>query len=142
MIYIRGNSTLLDLKRTSGEPNHTIYPASSKSVLIHIIHPYHRNGTTVEYRQEPIPKSDYQRQLEDEAYESDDEHDKEQKGINIPIQTDRVIRYWSDFNRVYYVPRSIQQLPELPDWEAHKGNWNYGRETFERYASVSAFTSV
>ena len=103
-------------------------------------HPYHRNGTTVEYRQDPIPKGDYQRQLEDESYEeSDDEHDKELvKGINFPIQTDRVVRYWSDYNRVYYVPRSIQQLPELPDWEVHEGNWSYGRETFERYVSVSA----
>ncbi|EJD05035.1 uncharacterized protein FOMMEDRAFT_166736 [Fomitiporia mediterranea MF3/22] len=43
------------------------------------------------------------------------------------------MRYWSDFNRVYYHPRSIQQVSDLPDWQANKGDWNYGRDIFRRF---------
>lgn len=47
------------------------------------------------------------------------------------------IRYWSDFNRVYYLPRSIHKLPDLADWETADGDWQGGKETFSRYNSVS-----
>ncbi|KAJ3824552.1 Misato segment II tubulin-like domain-containing protein [Lentinula raphanica] len=43
------------------------------------------------------------------------------------------IRYWSDFNRVFYVPRTIQMLPDVPDWQETQGDWLVGQEMFQRY---------
>jgi hypothetical protein len=47
------------------------------------------------------------------------------------------IRYWSDFNRLFYVPRTIQKVPDIPEWEDAEGNWAGGREMFTRYDEVS-----
>ncbi|KAJ3806431.1 Misato segment II tubulin-like domain-containing protein [Lentinula aff. lateritia] len=43
------------------------------------------------------------------------------------------IRYWSDFNRVFYIPRTIQMLPDVPDWQQSEGDWALGQESFQRY---------
>ncbi|KAI0292754.1 tubulin domain-containing protein [Russula brevipes] len=48
------------------------------------------------------------------------------------------VRYWSDYNRVYYLPRSIHKLPDLADWEITGGDWQGGKETFLRYDSENA----
>ncbi|KAF9555209.1 tubulin nucleotide-binding domain-like protein [Agrocybe pediades] len=47
------------------------------------------------------------------------------------------IRYWSDFSRVYYLPRSLQKIPDPPDWETDNLNWAAGQELFERYNEES-----
>ena len=49
------------------------------------------------------------------------------------------IRFWSDFNRVYYIPRSIQRLPDPPGWENVEGDWDAGRALFRRYDQVTIF---
>lgn len=79
----------------------------------------------------PIVKSDYQRQLENEGETNADDDENTHKK--------KEMRYWSDFNRVYCIPRSIQQVSELPDWEANNGNWQYGKDVFDRYEAVSKY---
>ena len=64
-------------------------------------------------KQPPIPQSDYQKSLD--------------AGTPAPRLTSETVRYWSDYNRVFYHPRSVVQLNEyelnsqiLPfeDWDA------------------------
>ncbi|KAJ7599384.1 mtDNA inheritance protein Dml1 [Mycena floridula] len=43
------------------------------------------------------------------------------------------IRYWSDFNRVEYAPKTLRSLPDVAEWEDVQGNWMSGQETFKRY---------
>ena len=47
------------------------------------------------------------------------------------------IRYWSDFSRVYYLPRSLQKLPDPPSWEETCVNWKEGQDIFNSYNKVS-----
>lgn len=92
-----------------------------------------------EIHQDRIPDIAYQAQLDQEIVDEDSEKgpsDYEMGSIVPPLRASD-IRYWSDFNRVYYLPRSIHQLPDLADWEAGDGDWQGGKETFSRYNSVS-----
>jgi len=50
------------------------------------------------------------------------------------------IRYWSDFNRVYYLPRSLQKLPDPPEWESTDPGWIQGQEMFARHNEVNMNT--
>lgn len=50
---------------------------------------------------------------------------------------DQNIRYWSDFSRVYYLPRSLQQLPDPLPWEETCVDWRKGQDIFNRYNEVS-----
>ncbi|KAI5120620.1 hypothetical protein M0805_009381 [Coniferiporia weirii] len=84
------------------------------------------NGPVSEYRQDLIPKSEYQQRLE----KGEDEEENEQDSTKPDAP-----RFWSDYNRVFYIPRSIQQVPDLPDWEANKGDWNFGRGVFNKFDS-------
>ena len=97
-----------------------------------------------EIRRIPIPDIPYQTQLDEEAVEDEDEDavvakppDPKTSPILPPLRASDV-RYWSDYNRVHYLPRSLHRLPDLADWEATDGgDWQGGRETFLRYDSVS-----
>ncbi|KAI9740667.1 MAG: mtDNA inheritance, partitioning of the mitochondrial organelle [Claussenomyces sp. TS43310] len=76
------------------------------------------NGPTVVQRQAPIPQSAYQQSLED--------------GVAPARLAADSVRYWSDFNRVYYHPRSIIQLNE---YELNSSlmpfeRWTVGEELF------------
>ncbi|KAH9893938.1 tubulin nucleotide-binding domain-like protein [Cubamyces lactineus] len=86
-------------------------------------------GGVVEYRRDPIPKSDYQTAL-DQGLDESDEH---QDGDKAAPEKSPNIRFWSDYSRVYYHPRSAQKLPDLADWERAEGEWNASRETFSTY---------
>jgi len=55
-------------------------------------------GQTVVQRQQPIAPSAYQQSLD--------------AGTAPPPLTPAAVRYWSDFSRVYYHPRSVVQLNE------------------------------
>lgn len=79
-----------------------------------------RNGGIAEYRQAPIKKSGYHASLEDQDEGNPTED----------------IRYWSDFNRVYYVPRTVQKIPDAPDWESTDIDWNTGQDLFSHYNEV------
>ena len=84
-----------------------------------VIYAYgYRNGPTVVQRQVPIEQSAYQQSLEE--------------GSSPPQLTTNTVRYWSDFNRVYFHPRSIVQLNE---YELNSSlmpfeNWEAGEELF------------
>ncbi|GAP93243.2 putative misato segment ii myosin-like domain-containing protein [Rosellinia necatrix] len=75
-------------------------------------------GQTVVHRQQPIQASAYQQSLD--------------AGMAPPELTTSTVRYWSDFNRVFYHPRSIIQLN---DFELHSTlmpfeRWDMGDELF------------
>lgn len=70
------------------------------------------------HRQEPIAASEYQASLE--------------TGAEAPALTRESVRYWSDFNRVFYHPGSVVQLNE---YELHSTlmpfeKWAMGEELF------------
>src|SRR5271169_267993 len=77
-----------------------------------------RSGQTALQRQDPIEPTAYQQNLE--------------QGLPTFQLTSRDVRYWSDFNRVFYHPRSIVQLNEyelgssLMPFE----KWSVGEELF------------
>lgn len=57
-----------------------------------------RNGQTVVQREPPVGQSAYQQSLD--------------AGTEPPPLSTGAVRYWSDFSRVYYHPRSAVQLRE------------------------------
>ncbi|KAG9247243.1 tubulin domain-containing protein [Calycina marina] len=77
------------------------------------------NGRALIQRQAAIEQSAYQQSLEE--------------GLPPPKLTTESVRYWSDFNRVFYSPKSIVQLNE---YELNSGlmpfeNWTSGEELFD-----------
>jgi hypothetical protein len=69
-------------------------------------------------RQTLIQQNAYQQSLEE--------------GLDPPQLTTESVRYWSDFNRVYFHPRSIVQLNEYELGSALMPfeNWNAGEDLF------------
>ena len=91
----------------------------------------YRYGDADEYRQDPIPKSEYHSRMEGEEAE-------ENPSANIleELEEDSTVRYWSDYSRVYYSSRSIQALPDPAEWEITAGNWTAGQESFQQFDQV------
>ncbi|KAI0830163.1 tubulin nucleotide-binding domain-like protein [Trametes gibbosa] len=80
----------------------------------------------VQCRQDPIPKSVYQTRLDEGRLEEDEDE--------IPGAQDiSDVRFWSDYSRVYYHPRSAQKLPDPPEWERTDGEWTASREAFDKH---------
>lgn len=77
-----------------------------------------RNGPTVVQRQAAIQQNEYQRSLEE--------------GVAPPHLTSESVKYWSDFNRVYFHPRSMVQLNEfeLNSTLMPFETWSVGEELF------------
>ncbi|KAI2630471.1 tubulin domain-containing protein [Xylaria nigripes] len=75
-------------------------------------------GQTVVHKQDPIEASAYQESLD--------------TGKPPPELTTSTVRYWSDFNRVFYHPRSIIQLNEyeLNSTLMPFEKWHMGEELF------------
>lgn len=75
-------------------------------------------GRTVVQKADPIAPSAYQQSLD--------------AGLAPPALTTETVRYWSDFNRVFYHPRSIVQLNEyeLNSSLAPFERWEAGEELF------------
>lgn len=97
-----------------------------------------RDGTVDEIHQDPIPDIAYQTQLDEEVDEDPELGPPDtEKSPAVPPLAASDVRYWSDYNRVYYLPRSIHKLPDLADWEAADGDWHGGKDAFLRYDSVS-----
>ncbi|KAI0300473.1 Misato segment II tubulin-like domain-containing protein [Multifurca ochricompacta] len=97
------------------------------------------DGAVDEIRQDHIPESAYQSQLDEEVDQdtTGTTTDPKKSFIIPPLQSSDV-QYWSDYNRVYYLPRSIHKLPDLADWGTADGDWQSGKETFLRYNVDSA----
>lgn len=77
-----------------------------------------RHQPVVVQKQEPIPQSAYQQSLD--------------AGLEPPELTTSTVRYWSDFNRVFFHPRSIIQLN---DYELNSSlvpfeKWATGQDLF------------
>ncbi|KAF9644227.1 tubulin nucleotide-binding domain-like protein [Thelephora ganbajun] len=99
------------------------------------------DGSIVEYKQDLVEKSRYHEQLEEEllfSAPSGSEPDPTQPDPSVVDES--TVRYWSDYNRVDYHPRSIQKLPDLPDWDLGMGDWMAGKETFDRYNNQDGFS--
>ncbi|KAL2220892.1 tubulin domain-containing protein [Thermoascus aurantiacus ATCC 26904] len=76
------------------------------------------DGKEVVHREPEIPQSEYQKCLD--------------QGLPPPPLSSETVRYWSDFNRVFYHPRSIVQLN---DYELNSKlmpfeDWSIGEELF------------
>nr|GAT52710.1 predicted protein [Mycena chlorophos] len=82
---------------------------------------------TVAYRQSPLAPSRYQTEMDLEEASSGN------TAASHPQIGD--VRFWSDFNRMYYLPRTVQKVPDVAEWEIEHGaaNWALGHETFLRY---------
>jgi hypothetical protein len=96
-----------------------------------------RSGTTQSFNAPPIPPSRYLAQLEDGE---DDEEEAEDK-LHPPGPNE--VRYWSDFNHVYFLPDSVHPLsmskPILEgdrQDEKEECKWEEGRTLFEEYDKV------
>ncbi|KAJ5126624.1 hypothetical protein N7448_007403 [Penicillium atrosanguineum] len=76
------------------------------------------DGQEVVQKQAPILQSDYQKSLD--------------LGTPAPRLTSETVRYWSDYNRVFYHPRSIVQMNEyeLNSQIMPFEDWNTGEELF------------
>lgn len=96
-------------------------------------------------RQNPIEKSAYQRSLD----ESEDDieglrnelHPEKHESQRELLQS---IRYWSDFNRVFHLPRSLHPLSSVStaaDSANHVIYWGEGISTFERECVVGYIES-
>ena len=98
----------------------------------------------MEYRQDPIPKSDYQNRLDEGETENEDlpeDHTDPESGASKIGPTN--VRFWSDYSRVFFHPRSLQRLPDLPDWDAVESDWIKSRESFSSYEQVqNSFQSI
>ncbi|PCH42910.1 tubulin nucleotide-binding domain-like protein [Wolfiporia cocos MD-104 SS10] len=93
------------------------------------------SGSVDEYRQDRIRKSSYHAHLDDA-----DSTPQVDKPESVPSQA--AVRYWSDYSRTFFHPRSLQRLPDLAEWENPEGDWNQGRETFERHDHASTDTAL
>lgn len=82
-------------------------------------------GGIVEYRQTRMAKSVYQNRMEDFKEQNED--------LSLAEEELGGVRYWSDFNRVYYVPWSVQKLSNVAEWETPDGDWGVGMESFKSY---------
>ncbi|OAX85079.1 hypothetical protein ACJ72_00551 [Emergomyces africanus] len=76
------------------------------------------DGNQVVQQEPTIPQTEYQKSLD--------------LGLPLPQLTAGSVRYWSDFNRVYYHPRSIVQLNEyeLNSQLMPFENWAIGEDLF------------
>lgn len=72
------------------------------------------------HRAEPIPQSVYQKHLD--------------AGLETPQLDTSMVKYWSDYNRVYYHPKSIVQLSEFDvnDKLMPFESWDVGMDLFEK----------
>lgn len=102
-----------------------------------------RAGPVDELRQPSIPLSAYQEQLDEEFEE--DPADPETRAraephevgdTEVPVLRTNDVRYWSDFSRVYYLPRSLHQLPDVLDFENADEDWSEGKTLFKRHEAV------
>ncbi|EKM75095.1 hypothetical protein AGABI1DRAFT_64922, partial [Agaricus bisporus var. burnettii JB137-S8] len=88
-------------------------------------------GATSEIQPSPglwhnqITKSTYHMQMEEE-----DPSDPPHMAGATNVQN---IRYWSDYSHVYYLPRSIQRVPNVLHWENPGEDWKQSQNQFHRY---------
>lgn len=89
-----------------------------------------RTGVIAEHKQATVPRSEYLKRLDEGE---DDETSEESDAPAFKPKS------WSDFNRMYYVPRSVHPIPTLSclGLEDSRSPWATGRDVFQRYDIVS-----
>ncbi|KAF8225980.1 tubulin nucleotide-binding domain-like protein [Tricholoma matsutake] len=97
-------------------------------------HPAIWNGDVMEYRQDRIPESQYYSHI---GSPLDQKWSDRPGDADVP-QTGEDIRYWSDFSRVYYLPRTIQTIPDHGHRASTEGDWNMEQDEFFRYNEDTA----
>lgn len=95
-----------------------------------------RDGQVDEHHQPAAPVAPYQQALEDEN--AMDTNGEPQSQTYHPGADE--VAYWSDYNRVYYVPRSLHSLPEPPEWAKQQSMWTYSCEQFQRLELVRHYS--
>ena len=70
------------------------------------------------------------------SYDSNPQHSLQGHRKVIDAIDNADIRYWSDFTRIYYLPRSLQKLPDSPEWGSTDLGWIQGHEMFTRHNEV------
>ncbi|KAG8905754.1 mtDNA inheritance, partitioning of the mitochondrial organelle [Tulasnella sp. 403] len=81
-------------------------------------------GMVEEIKQTPIEKSEYQQALDNDVLNETAAGDR-------ALRPPSTVRYWSDYNRVYYSPRTMQAVrPNTPDRDV---TWSRGLELFKGF---------
>ena len=116
-----------------------------------------------EHRQPPIPRSEYLKRLDegeeddlDSVSDSEQEHGEESynksvsKGKSKHLATakhdDLTPRYWTDYNRMFFIPRSTHALPDawmdygISEGENRAYGFGRGAALFRRYEQVCELT--
>lgn len=93
--------------------------------VISFLYPPDRRGPVLRQEQSRIPQSDYHAFLETECGSN---------ATNIDTSFDPKIRYWSDYSRVFFDPKSFQAIPDVLD--TTQGDWGMHQETLRRYDDV------
>ncbi|EIW74910.1 tubulin nucleotide-binding domain-like protein [Coniophora puteana RWD-64-598 SS2] len=100
-------------------------------------------GPIAQIKKQRVEKSAYHRMLDEEGEHETEAvantnatshrkmHPANDQGKAQKAQDAGEIRYWSDFNRVYFDPRTVQGIPG--GLEGTEGDWDGGREVFARY---------
>ncbi|KAK2463884.1 hypothetical protein APHAL10511_004056 [Amanita phalloides] len=87
-------------------------------------------GNVHQHNQTAIRRSKYHLRLEETCGLGVEPNDDEHAYL---LQDSHEIRYWSDFSRVYYSPKSIQPVPNPMCGEQERDDWVGGSELFSRY---------
>ena len=96
-----------------------------------------RGGDIDQHIQATISKSEYHVSLEKTSDPEAAQYDDSDAHL---LHDDQKIRYWSDFSRVYYIPRSIQPVPDPVYGELELGDWEVGSGLFSRYNEVRSIS--
>ena len=115
-------------------------PAPGKFIHREIVSPalnIERRDGPLDTSEQPLyEKSDYQRALDDGTLEADGDEDEEGKRFLNPHR----VRYWSDYNRVYHIPRTLHPLPPPKGFWEEKSTqieaWQEGVDRFHKLNTV------
>lgn len=101
-----------------------------------------RNGDIVEYRQDSVSSAQPSAEQNPVAEREEDVPPNTTSTVEATENTGLTVRYWSDYSLVDYHPRSMQRLPDVPEWEEVEGDWKSGGETFDRFDEVRHYVDL
>ena len=88
----------------------------------------------MKHSRDELPQNEYQLHLEEEHLFGSDGGDVE--GTDRDYLALDPPRYWSDFNRVLYTPKSLHQIPSASMLRDSGDSWNLGHLLYSRYNRV------
>ena len=87
-----------------------------------------RDGGVVEIRQPHIEESPFHA-----SYDGED---------GKPSAQSAAVRYWSDYAKLYLLPRSLHQLPDHPTRETAQSSWTTSQNEFNSFNEVSVLVRI